>query len=81
MVVRDDQLCVEKKVQNVRQNELHGNGTKASVPYHRTDQAILRESAQITNQHRQMPMATSQQMLNDSDKASSAKQIKDKVYR
>lgn len=82
MVVRDDQLCVEKKVQNVRQNELHGNDTKASVPYHRTDQAILRESAQITNQHRQMPMTTSQQMmLNDSDKASSAKQIKDKVYR
>lgn len=45
-----DQLFVEKKVQNVRQNEPHGNGTKASVPYHRTDQAILRESAQITNQ-------------------------------
>lgn len=72
-----DQLCVEKKVQNVRQNEPHGNGTKASVPYHRTDQAILRESAQITNHHRQMPMTTSQQMmLNDSDKASNAKQNK-----
>lgn len=78
-----DQLFVEKKVvQNVRQNEPHGNSTKASVPYHRTDQAILRESAQITNHHRQMPMTTSQQMmLNDSDKASNAKQIKDKVYR
>lgn len=75
MVVRDDQLCVEKKVQNVRQNELHGNGTKASVPYHRTDQAILRESTQLTN-HRQMPMTTSQQlMLNGSDKASNAKEI------
>lgn len=72
-----DQLFVEKKVQNVRQNEPHGNGTKASVPYHRTDQAILRESAQITNHHRQMPMTTSQQMmLNDSDKASNAKQNK-----
>lgn len=76
MVVRDDQLCVEMKVQNVRQNELHGNGTKASVPYHRTDQAILRESTQLTNQHRQMPITTSQQlMLNDSDKASNAKEI------
>lgn len=76
MVVRDDQLCVEKKVQNVRQNELHGNGTKESVPYHRTDQAILRESTQLTNQHRQMPMTTSQQlMLNGSDKASNAKEI------
>lgn len=72
MVVRDDQLCVEKKVQN----EPHGNGTKASVPYHRTDQAILRESTQLTNQHRQMPMTTSQQlMLNGSDKASNAKEI------
>lgn len=76
MVVRDDQLCVEMKVQNVQQNELHGNGTKASVPYHRTDQAILRESTQLTNQHRQMPITTSQQlMLNDSDKASNAKEI------
>lgn len=76
MVVRDDQLFVEKKVQNVRQNELHGNGTKASVPYHRTDQAILRESTQLTNQHRQMPITTSQQlMLNDSDKAFNAKEI------
>lgn len=74
--MRDDQLCVEKKVQNVRQNELHGNGTKASVPYHRTDQAILRESTQLTNQHRQMPITTSQQlMLKDSDKASNAKEI------
>lgn len=76
MVVRDDQLCVEKKVQDVRQNDLHGNGTMASVPYHRTDQAILRESTQLTNQHRQMPITTSQQlMLNDSDKASNAKEI------
>lgn len=76
MVVRDDQLCVEKKLQNIRQNELHDNGTKASVPYHRTDQAILRESTQLTNQHRQMPITTSQQlMLNDSDKASNAKEI------
>ncbi|XP_052699373.1 uncharacterized protein LOC128176881 [Crassostrea angulata] len=143
VVVRDSQICVERKVQNVRQyvpivpqpaddsvvkchryySKLkssdqfkrrvtiftklpssnkdkqdiavveyqgswespklpHGNCTKASVPYRRTDPAILREAAHITKQHHQMPMTTCQQMMqNDSINAPRAKQIRDKVYR
>lgn len=66
VVVRDSQICVERKVQNVR----------------RTDPAILREAAHITKQHHQMPMTTCQQMMqNDSINAPRAKQIRDKVYR
>lgn len=60
----------------------HENCTKASVPYRRTDPAILREAAHITKQRRQMPMTTCQQMMhNDSVNAPRGKQIRGKVYR
>lgn len=72
-----DQLCVEKKCKTYGKTNRMATAPRHRPPYHRTDQAILRESAQITNHHRQMPMTTSQQMmLNDSDKASNAKQNK-----
>ena len=60
----------------------HGNSTRTSVPYVRTDPAILKEAARITKEKHQKPLKTSHQMmLDDSINAPNAKQIRDKVYR
>ena len=68
-------LCKFKKIP-------HGNSTRTSVPYVRTDPALVKKAARITKDKHQKPLKTSHQMLlDDSINATNTKQIRGIVYR